>query len=199
MPVNLPATSHGTAPAIAPPPDPSPPRERPGTPPDGGLAGTSSRKAPGAEGVRPRGVGKLTGLPADLLKTRIVDRLPPDDVARLATVDRALRETGAEYVDEARAAVDKVRQMAGESLKGHPEALNAAFAARDRLPPHERGGLMTHFAAMLDRAPTPEALVSVFDHLSEAAQGLGSPARAEVWALFDDNYLGRSTTTILAG
>jgi hypothetical protein len=64
-----------------------------------------------------------------------------------------------------------------------PGALRAAFAARDRLPPSERSGLTAHLAEMLERDPGTQAQVVAAGHLFVAAQGLDSPARAEVSAL----------------
>jgi hypothetical protein len=79
--------------------------------------------------------------------------------------------------------LDTVRQMTCESLMNSPGALRAAFAARDRLPPSERGGLTVHLAEMLDRDPGTQAQAVAACHLFMAAQELDSPARAEVSAL----------------
>jgi hypothetical protein len=187
MPINVSAPSHGVAPAAVPPQEPSSPRGGSSAAAQGGSAAELRyRKVPGEEAVRPLGVVKLPDLPKDLLR-QVADPLPPNGLVRLSAVNKALNTTMGEVMGELlaerRAAVDKVRQMACESLKEQPAALNAAFAARDKLPPHERGGLMSHFAEMLDGAATPEARSGIADQLFTAAQGLHSPAWAEMDAM----------------
>lgn len=88
-----------------------------------------------------------------------------------------------EFAIDVRAVVDKVWRRGWESTPELPSALKAAFAARDRLLPHEGDGLMRHFAAMLDGAATPEERFGIASHLFKAAQQLDSPARAEMLIL----------------
>ena len=116
--------------------------------------------------------------------TQIADRLPLADAGRLAAVNTTLRRTMSEYVgDRARADVHKIRQMTSESLMVHAGALEAAFAARERLPPQQRGELVDMLAQELDRTANPDETMQVLDHLYAASQGLASPARSEMLAL----------------
>jgi len=98
-------------------------------------------------------------------------------------IDPAPRPMMGAIAAEPHAALDTVRQMNCESLMNSPDALRAAFAARDRLPPGERSGLTAHLAEMLERAPGTHAQAVAAGHLFVAAQRLDSPARAEVSAL----------------
>lgn len=116
--------------------------------------------------------------------TQITDRLLLADVARLAAVDPTLRETlSGDAKHQARAAVNRIRQMTSEALKVQPGALAAAFAARDLLPPQQRGELVDVLAQKLDRTANAEALIQWLDHLHEVSQKLASPARSDILAL----------------
>jgi len=101
----------------------------------------------------------------------------------LGAVDPAWRRPMGAIAAEPHAALDTVRQMTCESLMNSPDALRAAFAARDRLPPSERIRLTAHLAEVLDRDPGTHAQAVAAGHLFVAAQGLDSSARAEVSAL----------------
>lgn len=182
MSIHLTTASPGLGSSTVAAQDPSPPQGKPGPLP-GSTGAMASRKVPGDDTVRPRGLLKLADMP-DMFGPQIADRLPLADVARLAAVDKTLHwALSGDAKHQARADVNKIRQMTSEALKDQPGALAAAFAARDLLPPQQRGELVEILAQNLDRTANAEELIQWLDPLHEVSQGLASPARADILAL----------------
>lgn len=182
MSIHLTAASPGLVPSTVAAQDPSPLQGKPGPLP-GSTGAMASRKVPGDDAVRSRGLLKLADMPT-MFGTQIADRLPLADVARLAAVDKTLhRALSGDAKHQARADLNKIRQMTSEALKDQPGALAAAFAARDLLPPQQRGELVEIIAQKLDRTANAEEMIQRLDHLHEVSQGLASPARADILAL----------------